>query len=164
METKQIRRVGGTDPIQCDVRLVTATNLDLKGAVEEGKFRRDLYYRLAQLEIRLPSLRERVEDIEMLAMRFLQQANEDFGRKVKRISTECLTHMLDYPWPGNVRELRAKINSAMILCTGEELQAADVFPDLEEDDVRKTQAGMELAAAIGGRLSQAGPAKRRKVL
>lgn len=95
METKQIRRVGGTDPIQCDVRLVTATNLDLKGAVEEGKFRRDLYYRLAQLEIRLPSLRERVEDIEMLAMRFLQQANEDFGRKVKRISPSSTVRSLE---------------------------------------------------------------------
>ncbi|MFC1805412.1 sigma-54 interaction domain-containing protein [Planctomycetota bacterium] len=145
VERKEIRRVGGSKPIQCDVRLVTATNAELEAAVESGAFRRDLYYRIAQLVIKLPPLRDRLEDIELLAARFLAKANEDNGREVERISKECLTHMLDYPWPGNVRELRIKVNVAMIFCSGDELRVADMFPEQEDDGPHRTAAGMELA-------------------
>lgn len=144
VEAKQIRRLGGDKPIDCDVRLISATNADLKSDVEEGTFRLDLYHKIARLELRLPPLRERVDDIQMLVTRFIEHANIEFGREVKRLSDACLAHMLDYPWPGNVRELRAKIDAAMVLCTGDELQAGDVFPDLADDASHSTQAGDEL--------------------
>ena len=145
VDSKRVRRLGDEQVIDCDVRIVSATNRDMQKAVADGEFRQDLFYRLAQLELRVPPLRERVEDIEMLAARFVERANVEFGRNVKRLGRDCLARMCEYPWPGNIRELRAKINAAMVTCLAEELQAEDVFPELVDDASHMTQSGMELA-------------------
>jgi len=129
VEAKRVQRLGGTKTTDCDVRIVSATNADLKKAIDGGAFRLDLYHRLSRLEIPLPPLRERREDIEMLAQRFTERASVEFGRQVMAISSACLNFMLDYPWPGNVRELRGRIDAAMITCSGTELRTEDLFPD-----------------------------------
>ena len=145
VESKRIWRLGSERATDCDVRVISATNSDLKSAIEAGSFRRDLYHRIARLEFRIPPLRERVEDVELLATRFRERASIEFGRNVKRIARDCLARMLDYPWPGNVRELRAKVDAAMVVCAGDELQASDVFPELADEASHVTQPGMELA-------------------
>ena len=145
IETKRVQRLGAERPVDCDIRLISATNADIKSAIEEGRFRRDLYHRLARLELRLPPLRDRPEDLEMLAARFVERANVQFSRHVRRVSSECLARMLDYPWPGNVRELRGKIDAAMVTCIEEELQVEDVFPELQDGGSGGTAAGMEFA-------------------
>jgi len=132
VEEKRVTRVGTSEPIPCDVRLVTATNLDLAAAIEDGSFRRDLYHRIARIALEVPPLRERTDDIPMLAARFLVRANVTFGRDVRRIADACLTRLLAYPWPGNVRELCSKIESAMVYCLGDTLEAAHAFPDVAD--------------------------------
>ena len=144
IESKRIRRVGGQKDVACNVRLITATNSDLKAAVAEGRFREDLFHHINRLPIKLPPLRERVEDIAPLAERFVEQANAKYGRTVKRIAKDCLARMLDYPWPGNLRELRARIDAAVACCLGEELGIEDVFPELADEAAHTTRPGMEL--------------------
>jgi len=145
VEYRRIQRLGAERALDCDVRLVSATNADLSGAVEAGTFRRDLYHRVARVELRVPPLRERIEDIEALALRFVARGNAEFGRHVRRISEACLARMAEYSWPGNVRELRTRIDSAMLYCGGEELRPDDVFPDHADDASSSTKPGMELA-------------------
>lgn len=129
VERKRIRRLGGEDEVQCDVRLLCATKCDVRQAIAAGAFRDDLYYRIAGHEIRVPPLRERREDIPVLARRFIALDNVNFNRSVERASDACLAAMLDHTWPGNVRELRRRIGSAVALCEGAELLPAHVFPE-----------------------------------
>jgi len=113
VENKKFIRVGGTKPIKVDVRLIASTNKDLKKCVEEGKFRKDLYYRLNVFPIIVPPLRERTEDIPLLVDYFLQR--KVWGPNKKKISSEALECLLNYDWPGNVRELKNIISQAIIL-------------------------------------------------
>ncbi len=106
IEEKEIQRVGGTEIIKVDVRIISATNIDLKKAVEEGKFREDLYYRLNVIPVFLPPLRERKEDIPVLIEHFLKTYNQQFRKKIKGFSPLAMEYLLNYHWPGNVRELR----------------------------------------------------------
>lgn len=106
IEEKEIQRVGGTEIIKIDVRIISATNIDLKKAVEEGKFREDLYYRLNVIPVFLPPLRERKEDIPVLIEHFLKTYNQQFRKKIKGFSPLAMEYLLNYHWPGNVRELR----------------------------------------------------------
>lgn len=106
IEEKEIQRVGGTGIIKVDVRIISATNIDLKKAVEEGKFREDLYYRLNVIPVFLPPLRERKEDIPVLIEHFLKTYNQQFRKKIKGFSPLAMEYLLSYHWPGNVRELR----------------------------------------------------------
>lgn len=106
IEEKEIQRVGGTGIIKVDVRIISATNIDLKKAVEEGKFREDLYYRLNVIPVFLPPLRERKEDIAVLIEHFLKTYNQQFRKKIKGFSPLAMEYLLNYHWPGNVRELR----------------------------------------------------------
>ena len=110
-----IRRVGGTESVHVDLRLISATNKELKEEVEAGNFREDLYYRLNVITIRLPSLRERLDDIPLLADHFLKRAAEKQGRPVKRLHRDALSMMHAYRWPGNVRELENAIERAVVL-------------------------------------------------
>jgi transcriptional regulator with PAS, ATPase and Fis domain len=115
LEEKTFKRVGGIKDIKVDVRVIAATNRDLARAVAEGRFREDLYYRLKVIPIVLPPLRDRVEDIPLLAMHFIDQFNREFKKKCRGLTDGALQILKDYAWPGNVRELRNVVERAMIL-------------------------------------------------
>ncbi len=119
IEEKSFRRLGGEEEIRVDVRIITATNRDLEKEVEEGRFREDLYYRLNVIRIHLPPLRERKEDIPILARHFLEKYRRALNKQIKKISQEAEEILLRYHWPGNVRELENTIERAVSLETGE---------------------------------------------
>lgn len=132
LEEKQFRRVGGVHDISVDVRVIAATNKDLVHAVEEHTFRRDLYFRLKVIPVCLPPLRERKEDIPILANHFISVFNAEFKKNVKGISSNTLQMLMDYHWPGNVREIKNIIERAMILGSGDELGPEDLHLELRE--------------------------------
>jgi len=121
LQTRSFERVGGSDSVRLDVRVIAATNRNLDEAVARGEFREDLYYRLNVIEVRLPSLRERVEDIGPLVQEMLVAANRLFKRKLYGVTPEALNALEAYRWPGNVRELRNVIERAFILETGDRI-------------------------------------------
>jgi len=118
LQEREIERVGGTDTIKIDVRMIAATNKNLEKEVAEGRFRLDLYYRLNVFPIILPPLRERKEDIPALAYYFMTLYNQKAGRKISRISNEVLNKMMTYHWPGNIRELEHLIERSVLLTKG----------------------------------------------
>ena len=124
LEDRTVVRVGGGEPFRVDVRLVSATNRDLAAMVRDGSFREDLYYRLRVVELPLPPLRERREDIRPLADRFAAAAQLDNGCRIDRIEDAWYARLEAYPWPGNVRELRNTVESAVVTAPGRELLAA----------------------------------------
>lgn len=115
LQEQEFERVGGTTPIKVDVRIVATTNRDLASEVEHGSFRQDLYYRLSTIPILIPPLRERSEDIQILALRFAMRTATEIGKKVEGISESAFDMLLHYEWPGNVRELQHVIERAVIL-------------------------------------------------
>jgi len=115
IQEKEIERVGGGRPVPVDVRLIAATNSDLKNEIKNRQFREDLYYRLNVIPIHLPPLRERKEDIHLLANHFLNKYNHEFGKKIKGIKSEVLDLLTEYNWPGNVRELENLIERLIVL-------------------------------------------------
>jgi DNA-binding NtrC family response regulator len=118
IQEQEFERVGGTQAIKVDVRLVATTNRDLKAEVDAGRFRSDLYYRLNVVPIRTPPLRERVEDIPRLLHHFMHRMAENLGTPVPSIAPETVQLLQRYAWPGNVRELANAIERAVILCRG----------------------------------------------
>ncbi|HTQ38721.1 MAG TPA: sigma 54-interacting transcriptional regulator [Pirellulales bacterium] len=126
LEGHAFERVGGSDPIQCDVRVIAATNRDLERAVAEGLFRRDLFFRLHVLEIFVPALRKRPEDIAELGLHFLAKFNAETGRKIRGFSPEAMDQLLRYRWPGNVRELKNVVERAVVLTRGEFIEVEDL--------------------------------------
>jgi Nif-specific regulatory protein len=127
LEGHPFERVGGSKPVKVDVRVIAATNRDLERDVAEGRFRRDLYFRLRVLEIVVPALRKRQEDIPLLADFFLEKFNAETGRKLKGFTVEAKEQLLRYLWPGNVRELKNVIERAVVLCRGQEIGAEDLL-------------------------------------
>jgi DNA-binding NtrC family response regulator len=127
LQEKEITRVGGTQTIKVDFRAVAATNRDLEALVQEGTFRPDLFYRLNVFGIRLPPLRERREDIPLLADHFLRKYAQQMNKRFTAISKSAIERLMDYPWPGNVRELENAIERAVVIGREPEIQAAD-FP------------------------------------
>ncbi len=127
LQEKEFERLGGTETVRVNIRLITATNKDLEKEVREGRFREDLYYRLNVVPIFLPSLRERKEDIPQLVNHFLIKANEENNKKVPSISDEAMEYLMNYSWPGNVRELENAIARAVILCKAN-IITPDLFP------------------------------------
>jgi Nif-specific regulatory protein len=127
LEGHAFERVGGNKPITVDVRVIAATNRDLEKAVVEGIFRRDLYFRLRVLEITVPALRKRPEDIAMLADFFLRKFNAETGRKLVGFTERAREKLLTYLWPGNVRELKNVIERAVVLCRGQEIDENDLL-------------------------------------
>jgi formate hydrogenlyase transcriptional activator len=121
--------VGGSRTIQVDVRIVAATNRDLKAMVEENRFRADLYYRLAVFPVNVPPLRERREDIPLLARYFVQKHAARMDRNIESIPTYALDALTNYDWPGNIRELQNVIERSMVLSDGTELHL--VLPELD---------------------------------
>ncbi len=114
LQEKEIIRVGGRSSINVDVRIISATNINLKNTVKEGRFRDDLYYRLYVIPIYIPPLRDRKEDVPLLVNNLIRKYNQDFGRNVKGILLEALNILSSYSWPGNVRELENVIERAVI--------------------------------------------------
>jgi DNA-binding NtrC family response regulator len=127
LQERSFERVGGTKPIAVDVRVVAATHRDLERDVKDGRFREDLYYRLQVVEIEMPALRERLEDVPALAMRFLEQLAERHGRPGRRLAPSALAALAAHGWPGNVRELRNVVERAAVLAAGDEIAAADLM-------------------------------------
>jgi len=121
IELKSFRRVGGSEEIGVDIRIIAATNRNLPEALNSGSFREDLYYRLSVVEIALPPLRERQCDIPLLAGYFLCQLCEKYQKRCKVLSPETLDILSDYPWPGNVRELRNVMESMVLVCPEEQI-------------------------------------------
>jgi DNA-binding NtrC family response regulator len=126
LEEREFLRVGGTQPIKVDVRVVAATNQSLRGLVDAGKFRNDLFYRLSVLEIYLPPLRERPEDIVLLVRRFIQEYSQQHDRAFHGVSAEAMQLLTEYAWPGNVRELRNLVESMVVLSPGHEIGPEDL--------------------------------------
>src|SRR5690606_7689091 len=126
LQEGEIKRVGSNETQTVDVRVIAATNVDLKGRIAEGKFREDLYYRLNVIAIMLPSLRERKEDVPLLAYHFLKKYSARIGSDVQRISQEAMRVLQGHTWPGNVRELENAIEHAIVFCKDHTLSAADL--------------------------------------
>lgn len=126
LEERKIERLGSSHSIPVDVRVISATNVDLEKAVEEGKFRSDLYYRLRVVQINLPPLRERASDIPMLAAHFLKNYATKYGLKCTSIGSTALAKLTAYRWPGNIRELRNVIERSAVLAEGPTLQSNDL--------------------------------------
>jgi transcriptional regulator with PAS, ATPase and Fis domain len=132
LEERQIMRVGGSELIDVDFRLIAATNRDLEKEVAGGRFREDLYYRLKVVTLRIPPLRERPSDIQALADHFLALFCEEHGKPPKRLSPETLELLSRYPWPGNVRQLRNVLESVVVFHQGEVVQPGDLPVEVRE--------------------------------
>jgi DNA-binding NtrC family response regulator len=123
LERKELYRVGGSQAIPLNIRILSATNRDLRLEVESGRFREDLFYRINVLFLSVPPLRERIEDISLLAAYFLRQQT----RPGLRLHPQVIDKLLEHSWPGNVRELRNVIERAAVLSDGEEIRARDIL-------------------------------------
>jgi two-component system response regulator AtoC len=143
IQDKRILRVGGTKPISLDIRIVAATNRDMKDAVAEGLVREDLFYRLNVVTLRLPRLAERRDDIPLLAKHFCGLYSQITGKPRPQIAKEAMELLLSYSFPGNVRELENIMERAVALCEDQIIQAADLPPDLQELEFRSYE-GEEL--------------------
>jgi DNA-binding NtrC family response regulator len=128
LQDRRFMHLGGISEIQVDVRIIAATNIDLRHMVREGRFREDLFYRLNVITVELPPLRQRKEDIPLLVEFFLKKYAEENGRPAPRITPEALRPLMAYSWPGNVRELENVIERAVVLSSGPEI-SMDLLPD-----------------------------------
>lgn len=148
LEQNEFERVGGMSPMKVDVRVIAATNKNLKDEVKEGKFREDLYFRLNVVNLTLPPLRKRAEDIKLLAQYFLANFNRILQKKVKKINSEALNIMKKYHWPGNIRELENVIERAIVL-TPEDVITPDLLPmQLTSESEKPLKVGLHMDEAI----------------
>jgi two-component system response regulator AtoC len=144
LQEGEIKRVGGTQPIKIDVRVISASNKELSGLVTAKAFRQDLYYRLAVLPLYLPALRERREDIPLLAAHFVEASCRRHRQAARKITQEVMHALTQAPWPGNVRELQHYIERAVVTTGGPELACADIVAmgsDCESSDLREVVRG-----------------------
>lgn len=140
LETGEVYPLGDTKPRVVDIRLVAATNADLEQRVKEGRFREDLYYRLNVIELRIPPLRERKEDVEILAKHFLDKFAEVHKKDIKGLDRQALAALIAYPWPGNVRELSNVIERAVVLAEGDVI-TVDALPEKMKKGEQDKEAG-----------------------
>jgi DNA-binding NtrC family response regulator len=130
IQERSFERVGGEETINIDVRIISATNKDLKKAVDDGDFREDLYYRLNVVQVNVPPLRERKEDIPLLLSRFISEFSEENSKVISDITTKARTALYNYDWPGNIRELRNVIESAVVLSKNNQIELHDLPPHI----------------------------------
>ena len=156
LQDGEFTRVGGNEVLKADTRVIAASNVNLERAVEEGKFRRDLFYRLSVFPIQLPSLRERREDIHVLVIHFLEYYKNRTGRFVPGISKAAIQALISYDWPGNVRELENAIERAVIIASGRQIELEDLPSAISEAGLqREAMLRVERAqAASEGRSSR----------
>lgn len=133
LQSREFTMVGGARPRTVDVRIITATNKDLRRAIAAGRFREDLYYRIAVVQITLPPLRERREDIPLLVAHVLKRCSARYKRSIPRVTPRAMAALMAYEWPGNVRQLENAIEQAVVLAEGEVLDRVD-FPDISEPE------------------------------
>jgi len=151
LQEKQFERVGGNTTTHSDIRVIAATNQDLESLAAVGRFRQDLFYRLNVLTIRIPPLRERIEDIPLLLEYFLGRMNPELDRHVRRVSPEALQLLQQHSWPGNVRELQSAVKYALVHTAGDTLTADCLPPHLQEKasrvEVLAAEESVDLAVA-----------------
>jgi len=149
LQEREIERLGGVRTVKVDVRIIAATNVNLKQAIRDRTFREDLYYRLNVVPLTVPPLRERREDIPLLVDHFVQKYKREFGKAVRGISPGALPVLLDYDWPGNVRELENIIERSVALATGPVISLRDLPMDLALPDTgaRREEPGLSLKEA-----------------
>jgi transcriptional regulator with PAS, ATPase and Fis domain len=171
IQNREIQRVGSPQVMQVNVRLIAATNRDLRTEVLAGRFREDLFYRLSSIQIRIPSLAERLEDIPLLVQFFLKKYNEAYGKNIAGLTRRVQTVLLQHAWPGNVRELENVISSASITATGDFIDISDLPEQLQRrgprggdeeewrplslEEVRKVHIQRVLGMCQGNRLRAA---------
>ena len=144
IEQKTFRRMGGVKDIHVDVRIITATNKDLRKLIAEGRFREDLFYRINIIALRIPALRERREDILPLVKHFVDKYNEDFHKTIREMSKEVEHFFMAYDWPGNVRELKNVIERAMILGEGDTLLLEHLPMEIVGGNQEQIMTGLRL--------------------
>ena len=152
LQERELERLGGTKTLHIDVRMIAATNQDLRAALEQGTFREDLYYRLNVVPIEIPPLRERKPDIPYLANHFVTKLAPDTGSEVTEITPAAMDKLLAYPWPGNVRELENVIERSLVMARGKQLDVADI--KLDTNARQRTVAAGELSLPDGMSLDQ----------
>ncbi len=148
LQDHEFERVGGTRPVRADIRILAATNSDLERAVKEGRFREDLYYRLNVVSLKLPPLRERKEDVPVLAEHFLRKYARELKKPLKRLTPHALESLLAYHWPGNVRELENVIERAMVLSTEDQIGQEDLPPQIASGPRRESFRGKGFHGAV----------------
>src|SRR6266542_2653062 len=144
LQERRIRRVGGTNEIPVDVRVVAATNRDLRAMVADGRFRDDLYYRINVLSIDVPPLRERREDIPVLIDYFMKKHTRNTSRLVRGLTPETRKLMVDYSWPGNVRQLESAIERAILLCEGDQITIEDLPLEVRQESRPVSEGAFKL--------------------
>ncbi len=152
LQEHEIDRVGGRESIPVDVRVIATTNRDIKQRIKENEFREDLFYRLNVIPINLPSLRERKEDLSVLAEFFMEKHGKEVNKKISKIAPATLDLLKKYSWPGNVRELENTIERAVLLCRGDTLQPSDLF--LDEEEVTSTSSSSGAESFVGKTLHE----------
>jgi DNA-binding NtrC family response regulator len=145
IEEKRFRRVGGIRDLTTNLRLIAATNRDLGADVAAGRFRGDLYYRLNVVRVRMPALRERLEDIPLLVEVILRPLAKEMGRPVPPVSPRAMKRLAGYAWPGNVRELRNVLERAMLTMTGKEIASEDLLLESDSKSMAKATGGLPAA-------------------
>jgi len=145
LEERRFRRLGGKSEVEVDVRVICATNRDLKEEIKKGRFREDLYFRLHVFTIHLPRLGERREDVPLLVHHFIEKFNGETGKRVQGVSPAAMTVLQGYAWPGNIRELRNTVERAMILTDGDTIDEEHLPPDMRPS----TSAAMTLRLPLG---------------
>jgi Nif-specific regulatory protein len=148
LQEREFERLGGTEPIKVDVRLIAATNKDMETAVADGTLRQDLLYRLNVFSIFVPPLRERKSDILLLADHFVEKLSADHGKQVKRISTPAIDALVGYHWPGNVRELQNVVERAVLVCDGQVIHLHHLPPTLQTAEGSGTAITQSLGDAV----------------
>ncbi|MCK4754470.1 MAG: sigma-54-dependent Fis family transcriptional regulator, partial [Calditrichia bacterium] len=143
LQEREILHIGSTTPVKVDIRLVTATNHNLEELTQEGNFRSDLFYRVNTVQINLPALRERREDIPILTKYFINRLNRNNGKQINKISEEVHKRFISYDWPGNIRELENIIERAFAVSIGEEINLTDLPTRLQSYPIRNYTAGKE---------------------
>jgi two-component system response regulator HydG len=141
LQEGEFQRLGDIQPTSVDIRVLTATHRDLEAEIEEGNFREDLYYRLKLIEMKLPPLRERRDDIPLLAHHFLRLSCQKYGKEINRIAPEVLSALQGYHWPGNVRQLEHIIARSLILEASDTLQLGALSGDISEKNVSQAKEG-----------------------
>mgnify|MGYP006078447073 CR=1 FL=1 len=148
LQDREYERVGGTKTIKADVRIISATNIDIQAEVEAGKFREDLFYRLNVIKLGLPSLNERSEDIPLLAFHFLKQFSKKNNREINTISSEAMAALCNHEWPGNVRELQNCMERAVVLCRTQEIAVVDLPEGIRDCTKMKQRLVFEVGVPL----------------
>ena len=144
LQERKFERVGGEDTLDVDVRVIAATNKDLQEGMERGSFRNDLFYRLNVIPIQIPALRERVEDIPILGMEFLDRLSKKIGKPMRGFSSDAMEAMTRYSWPGNVRELENVLERTVVLSKGNLIEVGDLPPNLKDDSDQGSDVKLSL--------------------